>query len=175
MQDTTYWEYLNLEKKEPYDTLSEYINPKKELAINGKTFLPKWDPLIKIPFGIYIELLNPPTASRYKDIPNTVGVPQLVIPRLYRDVSIRELYNTRYFDIVGVFNWIKKEIENIQEWEKNVFGGNNNATSVLDKFGIYNLIYFIAGGDILKEDAVLELPYRHVLIHIERKLLENRQ
>ena len=170
LKHITYGDYLYLKNRSQVDTLSKYIKPNKLIQVNGSIIKPKFDPLITLPFGVFIDLTNPSLLEKYKalEMPK-LFIPELSFPRLYKGLGLSDVHKLKYHNVVAVLHWFSKELEAIRQWETNIFGAGNKEDK-MSKFGVYNLIQFVTGGDILAEDKILDIPYRHILIYAEYKL-----
>lgn len=108
---------------------------------------------------------------------------------LLKNQKYVELAKLLFDDKIGVLNannllnfvlWVLDEIENINKIESNNLQSNPDTDLVvaginnLDVFGYLNVVDTLAGGDILKWEQILELPYNNVLDKLIKNNIENK-
>ena len=86
---------------------------------------------------------------------------------LVQDVKKEDILDLDIIQVFGLINSVKEQVLNINKAETNAL--SNNIPNVkfeqvegskrLQKFGIYNTLNQLSDGNILKWDAILELPY----------------
>lgn len=110
------------------------------------------------------------------------GLVRITVPALQaeerHDAVIEEVMKHQYDgftldgistnDKVSFYLFVKKEIERIQEIERNYLGGDPEPELVgagvhkLNEFGAFATVHSLAGGDILKHKEIEALPYFQV-------------
>jgi hypothetical protein len=68
----------------------------------------------------------------------------------------------KYWAVLKAWNQYQEKVRWIDEVP---FYGKKPSTKALNKYGVYNMVYDLANGDVLKEDQVLALPTEHVFNH----------
>jgi hypothetical protein len=150
--------------KIPQDQLSFYIkHGKKVNSINGF----KAKPLLKYSFKIV----------KY-EVPTLINQGKFVeLAKLLLDGKTGVLNATILLNFVL---WVINEIENINQIEQNNLNSEpdndmiNSGINQLDVFGYLNVVDTLAGGDILKWESILALPYENVLDKMIKNTIESK-
>ena len=185
----SYLQFANLSPidKTRVEAVGKIVSPSTKLFLNNRVFLPKRNPLIKISFKLYWELITP-NPNHYilkklkikTDAP-LISLPFIVLPMIYRGIDYDSIFKVSYLNILSVMKWINQELEKIREFEKAAYEtdtGNKYEgfakESGLDMYGLYNVLNTLTGERIEREDAVLQMPYESVLLWLARKNASNR-
>lgn len=111
------------------------------------------------------------------------------VPELLKNQKYVELAKLLFDGKIGILNankllnfvlWVLDEIENINKIESNNLQSNPDTDLVvaginnLDVFGYLNVVDTLAGGDILKWENILKLPYNNVLDKMIKNNIENK-
>lgn len=87
-----------------------------------------------------------------------------------QNIKESQVMNISILDFFGLMNSIKEQLEVINQAELNSLTSDHtnmkweqvNGTERLQRFGIYNILDSLSGGNILKWDAIMELQYADV-------------
>lgn len=188
-EKVTFKQYAVLKDKSGFEPLIKFLKPSPILYLKKKRYEPKYCPLINMPFKLYVHL-NKPVSDKKLLTPQTQGtinfnVPFICFPEFY-DIEQKQLADVKFLNIIAIQKWIKNELDDITKAEKNTFRNRDPKFIMaggdkLKQFGHYNLINFVSNSDILKEDAIMELSYRRILLYanykntqaeIENKMME---
>ena len=98
-----------------------------------------------------------------------------------QDVKKEDILNLDIIQVFGLMNSIKEQVLNINKAELTALSNNiPNAkfsqvegSKRLQKFGIYNTLNQLSDGDILKWDAILDLPYDMVFTKLYLDKINN--
>jgi hypothetical protein len=97
---------------------------------------------------------------------------------LVQGMEIKEMMKMEVVEFFGLFNSVKEQLITINKAEASSLVSTNtnfkweavNGSERLSKFGIYNTLETLSGGDILKWNQIMEIPYSDVFT----KLLMNK-
>lgn len=104
----------------------------------------------------------------------------LLLRKKGKELSLIEISKENHKKLLSFILWIKDEIEQISKLEAEYLQGEpdndmiNAGVRDFDELGEINTIDNLAGGDILKWDAVKELPYYQVFDKLRKQTIENK-
>ena len=89
-------------------------------------------------------------------------------------VEESEVLDMKIVEVFGLINSIQEQIQRIYKAELSSLSSDNtnikweavNGSERIQKFGIYNTLNTLSNGDILKWNAILELPYADVFMKL---------
>ncbi|WP_418513717.1 hypothetical protein [Corallibacter sp.] len=98
----------------------------------------------------------------------------LKIISLVQGIPEEEVLKIKITDFFGLINSVKEQIIRINKAEASSLVSENtnfkweavNGSERLQKFGIYNTLESLSGGDILKWNQIMELPYSDVFMKL---------
>lgn len=90
------------------------------------------------------------------------------ILKIVYDISEKALLKADVFNVFSCYNWIIQELQHIGQSEKDELyneltpAQKNAGVEKLQRFDYVVTLDHLAGGDLLKYDAILELPYSSI-------------
>lgn len=109
----------------------------------------------------------------YEDKKIIKKLPKFIV-NLFQLSAKSKVLNLRIVDFFGLLNSVKEQISDINNAESSALVSTHTnikweqvgGSDRLQKFGIYNSLYSLSDGDILKWEQIMELPYSEIFIKL---------
>ena len=165
-QDKTVAEYLLTEDKTIIDIVLRNVKPKRNISSRYKGKYFQWKPRVNSLFELEYkwvirikENLGSTTLNAVKDI----------LMAVYDIRTDEQFYSCSVFDVFAAYAWIVEEVEGIYAVEKQKLYKKPTQKQVsagiedFEQLDDIPSIDALAGGDIMKWNMILDLPYGQVL------------
>ena len=152
LENITFIQYLNLKDKSIYDYVSNYSR-----VLNKPEDIFKIGDFTKLTFGqVKDAQFTFKNGVYWHDLINFVSY--------IKNISHQKISNNKFFTLCKVRRFIEEQLNEIYKLELNIYHDVSNldesaGIDSLNKYGVLIQIDKLAGGDILKYDAIKNLPY----------------